>query len=74
MIPLPGASTRKIIIQEDRFTFESKPQPEETYFPPQKIFVVITKVERLKKQKREHICYNNWHTLRIIAYALSNPT
>jgi len=29
--------------QEDGFSFE-------TYFPPQKIFVVITRVERLKKE------------------------
>lgn len=47
MIPLPGASNRKII-QKDRFSLESKKQLDETYFPPQKIFVVITRLERLK--------------------------
>lgn len=37
---------------------KSKKQPDETYFPPQKIFVVITRLERLKNGEWKQICYN----------------
>lgn len=53
MIPLPGASgsnkSRKIT-REGSFSIWAK---DETYFPPQKIFVVITKLERLEKEKKK---------------------
>ena len=52
MIPLPGASNRKQNRREDRFSFGSKKQSDETYFPPQKIFVVITRLERLKMENK----------------------
>lgn len=42
-------------------------KPEETYFPPQKIFVVITRLERLKNEKKQkHICDKTCQTWRII--------
>lgn len=42
-------------------------QPDETYFPPQKIFVVITRLERLKKGKWKRIFQNICHagTVRV---------
>lgn len=55
MIPLPGASgsnkSRKIT-REGSFSIWAK---DETYFPPQKIFVVITKLERLEKEKKKNV-------------------
>lgn len=67
MIPLPGASNRKKYIREDRFSFESKKQSDETYFPPQKIFVVITRLERLKMENESTSVRTSADTRRVIA-------
>lgn len=52
--PITGSiinKSRKIIIVSHLDTqAESKKHPDETYFPPQKIFVVITRLERLKME------------------------
>lgn len=64
--------TRSIKQVEKNYTggsflmLKSKKQPDETYFPPQKIFVVITRLERLKNGEWKQICYNTW-TCRITA-------
>lgn len=57
MIPLPGASgsnkSRKIIREGSFSIWANSRVKDETYFPPQKIFVVITKLERLEKEKKK---------------------
>ncbi len=42
-------------------------QPDETYFPPQKIFVVITRLERLKMENESTSVTTPAKTQRIIA-------
>lgn len=57
--PVSGASNKSGKNLDRRFVSQAKEEEEEkkkkdeTYFPPQKIFVVITRLERLKKWKVE---------------------
>lgn len=59
MIPLPGASgsnkSRKITREGSFSIWANSRVKDETYFPPQKIFVVITKLERLEKEKKKKV-------------------
>ena len=48
---------------------ESKKHPDETYFPPQKIFVVITRLERLKKKEMKgHLLQKKAYTTVMHSY------
>lgn len=55
MIPILGAACQYKLYRMNRSLSESVisvKQTDGTYFPPQKIFVVITRLERLKNKSR----------------------
>lgn len=75
MIPLPGASgsnkSRKITREGSFSIWANSRVKDETYFPPQKIFVVITKLERLEKEKKKKV---SKHLLQHLPSKHAEPT